>query len=163
MKTLLIMRHAKSSWKSPGLTDHERPLKKRGQRDAQRMGKLIWEMGLTPDVILSSTARRARDTAGLVAGACGYDGEIICLQEFYPTVPEEVIDVLRNQAAEVGSVLVIGHNPGLEETLYLLAGADEWLPTSALAQIALPVEEWERLDDETSGHLMNLWRPRELN
>jgi len=76
MKTLLILRHAKSSWKNPGLADHNRPLNKRGKRDAPRVGRLLRDKNLTPDLILSSTAKRALDTAEAAAESSGYEGEI---------------------------------------------------------------------------------------
>ena len=77
MKTLSIIRHAKSSWKDLGVPDHERPLNKRGRHDAPLMGKLLRDQNITPDLIISSTAIRAETTAKLVAKACKYKGEII--------------------------------------------------------------------------------------
>ena len=76
MKKIYILRHAKSSWKDEGLPDHDRPLNKRGKRDAPRMGRLLAEEGLVPDLIVSSTAKRAHKTTTEVADACGYKGEI---------------------------------------------------------------------------------------
>ena len=76
MKTLLILRHAKSSWNYPELSDYDRPLNKRGKRDAPRMGKFLREQKLTPDRILTSSAKRARRTASKVAKACGYGGKV---------------------------------------------------------------------------------------
>ncbi len=76
MKTLLVLRHAKSSWKDSGLADHDRPLNKRGKHDAPRMGTLLAKEDLVPDLIISSSAKRAKSTAEAVAMNCGYDGEI---------------------------------------------------------------------------------------
>ena len=162
MKTLLILRHAKSSWKDMFLADHDRPLKKRGKRDAPIMGKLLREQGLVPDLILSSTAKRALKTAVLVADACGYDGEINVQREFYPGYPDAYIEALKETPDEYQIVMVVGHNPGLEELLELLTEAAEFLPTAALAQVALPLDYWVELNDETSGELVNLWLPRAL-
>jgi len=162
MKTLLILRHAKSSWKDMSLTDHDRPLKKRGLRDAPRMGKLLREEGLVPDLILSSTAKRALKTAVLVADASGYEGDIDVQREFYPGYPDTYIDVLRETGDEVQIVMVVGHNPGLEELLDRLTEAGEFLPTAALAQVTLPVQSWDELNYETSGEMVNLWLPRAL-
>ena len=83
MKTLLLLRHAKSSWKESSLTDHDRPLNDRGQRDAARMGQLLTDEDLLPDLILLSTATRARTTAELVAASSGFDGEIRLDGELY--------------------------------------------------------------------------------
>ena len=162
MKTLLILRHAKSSWKDMSLTDHDRPLKKRGKRDAPRMGRLLREEGLVPDLILSSTAKRALETAVLVADASGYEGDIDVRREFYPGYPDAYIDALRETADEYQIMMVVGHNPGLEELLELLTEAGEFLPTAALAQVALPVQSWYELNYETSGEMVNFWRPREF-
>jgi len=83
MKTILILRHAKSSWKHSELSDHDRPLNKRGEREAPRVGQLLRDEGLLPEVILSSTARRARDTAQIAAEKCGYESEIRFIPDLY--------------------------------------------------------------------------------
>src|SRR5438105_4097768 len=101
-KTLLIMRHAKSSWKEAELDDHERPLNKRGRRAAPAMGQLLRENSLTPDAILSSTALRARQTAEAVAEACGFAGEISYHAEFYHDAPEGYFEALARLPGGVG-------------------------------------------------------------
>lgn len=162
MKTLLILRHGKSSWKDSSLVDHDRPLKKRGKRDAPRMGELLREQGMVPDLILSSSAKRALNTAVLVADACGYEGEIDIRREFYPGDPDAYIEALWEAPDECQIVMVVGHNPGLEELLEVLTESFEFLPTAALAQVTLPVNYWHELSDETEGELVNLWLPRAL-
>jgi len=162
LKTLLILRHAKSSWKDNNLADHDRPLKARGKRDAPRMGSLIKNENLIPNFILSSTAKRTQDTIELVAEACSYDGKIKFRRDLYNAWTSDLIDILRGLKSKHKCVMIVGHNPGLEELLYVLTGEEEWLPTSALAQIKLPINRWNNLDDETEGKLINLWRPREL-
>ena len=162
MKTLLILRHAKSSWKKPGLADHDRPLNKRGKRDAPRMGQLLEEQGLVPDLIITSPARRARLTAEIAAENSGYQGEIRLEPSFYMGDREAYLDALRQLADEIHTVMVVGHNPGLEELLEELVMEPERLPTAALARVDLPVQSWQELDDEVVGELVNLWRPREL-
>jgi phosphohistidine phosphatase len=162
MKTLLILRHAKSSWKKPGLADHDRPLNKRGKRDAPRVGQLIEQEDLVPDLIITSTATRARVTAEVVAENSGYEGEIRPERSFYMGYPEAYLEVLRQLPDEIRTVMVVGHNPGLEELLEELVMEPERLPTAALARVDLPVYSWQELDDEVVGELVNLWRPREL-
>ncbi len=162
MKTLLILRHAKSSWKHAELADHERPLNKRGQRDAPRMGQLVAEEGLTPDLILSSSAVRARRTAVAVADNCGYDDEVEVTRDFYHGDVETFLQVLRRLPERYESVMVVGHNPGLEELLEALTGDYERLPTAALAQVRLPAGSWAELDEEVEGELVDLWLPRNL-
>lgn len=161
MKTLLILRHAKSSWKEAELDDHDRPLNKRGEHDAPRMGQLLREEDLIPDLILSSTAKRARKTAEAVAEASGYEGEVQFIPELYGGGPEAYLDTLHNQPGDHPCVLVVGHNPDLEELVEALTGETVSLPTAALVRIALPVENWEALDAEVEGVLAGVWTPRE--
>ncbi|MCP3905940.1 MAG: histidine phosphatase family protein [Planctomycetes bacterium] len=163
MKTLLILRHAKSSWKDPSLDDHERPLNKRGKRDAPRMGRLLEDQDLVPDLVLCSTARRARATAGLLLEACGYDGELVHDAHLYHADPMTVVTSLREVPDGADRVLLIGHNPGHESLLVALTGHWEIMPTAALAHVELPIERWSDLDDETDGQLVDVWRPKELD
>jgi len=163
MKTLLLMRHAKSSWKDPGIADHERPLNDRGQRDAPRMGRLLDEKGLVPDLILSSTAVRARRTAEIVAENCGYDGELALNADIYDSGVETLVGVISKIADKAARPLLVGHNPGLEELLFALTRAEEHLSTAAIARIALPIDTWRELRLPINGTLESVWRPKELS
>ena len=162
MKTLLILRHAKSSWKEVGVADHDRPLNKRGYRDAPRVGRLIRRESLVPEIILCSTALRAQTTAQLVAEACGYAGEILFLQDLYHASPSQHIATLRQRSKTTTRVMIVAHNPGVEELLTALTGSFHRLPTAALAQLTLPVVDWSQLSQHCQGTLEGLWRPREL-
>lgn len=162
MKTLLILRHAKSSWKDGKLHDHDRPLNKRGKRDAPRMGELLDQEDLVPDLIISSTAKRARKTAKAVAKACDYDGEVRLERNLYHGVPENYIYILRRLPKHYECVMVVGHNPSLEYLLEELTGNDEKMPTAALAQVTFKIKKWKQLNEDTEGKLVKLWRPREL-
>ena len=162
MKTLLVLRHAKSSWNDPALDDHERPLNKRGRRDAPRMGELVREYGLIPDVIISSDAVRARLTAEAVAEAARYAGEILLDPRLYLACPADILSLLTAVRENAGTVMIIGHNPGLEELVEQLTGERQDLPTAALAQIGLPIDQWRDLKASTRGTLLGLWRPKEL-
>lgn len=162
MKTVLILRHAKSSWSNPGLADIDRPLNKRGKRDAPRMGAWLDAQELIPDLILSSPARRARKTAQAVSEYSSYDGEIETVPDFYPGDPYTFIDTLMSIPDEYQSVMIVAHNPGLEELLYALSGESARMPTSSLAQVELPLDSWRDLDDEIDGKLVNFWRVKEL-
>ena len=145
MKTLLVLRHAKSSWNEPARDDHERPLNTRGRRDAPRMGGLVREYGLIPDVILSSDAVRARLTAEAVAEAARYAGEILLDPHLYLASPADILSLLRTVRENAESVMIVGHNPGLEKLVEQLTGEWQHLPTAALAQIALPISHWRDL------------------
>jgi phosphohistidine phosphatase len=162
MKTLLVLRHAKSSWDDPALDDHERPLNQRGRRDAPRMGELVREFGLTPDVVLSSDAVRARLTAEAVAEAARYAGEIRLHPHLYLAGPAEILSLLPAVPENAETVMIVGHNPGLEQLVEQLTGERQDLPTAALAQIRLPLHQWRDLTRSTRGTLVGLWRPKEL-
>ena len=163
MKTLLILRHAKSSWQTDQLADHDRPLNARGKRDAPRVGHLLRTQELEPDRVLCSTAKRARKTAKKVVKSSGYDSPVELLEELYLASPGTHIDVLRQQDCESGCLMIVAHNPGLEELLAILVGQYMALPTAALAQVELPIDRWSQLSSETQGELANLWLPREFN
>ena len=162
MKTLLLMRHAKSSWANDGQVDWERPLNERGQRDAPHMGQWLRQQGLAPDVVISSTARRAVDTAAAVIDASGFGGEWLREGSLYAAEPEAFFEVLHGVPETCGTVLVIAHNPGIEEVIEALTGEAETMPTAALAQISLPIENWQALLPDVEGKLEQVARPREL-
>jgi phosphohistidine phosphatase len=162
MKTLLVLRHAKSSRNDPALDDHERPLNKRGQRDAPRMGELVREYGLIPDVVISSDAVRARLTAEAVAEAARYAGEILLDPHLYMACPADILSLLPMVRENAETVMIVGHNPGLEKLVEQLTGERQDLPTATLAQIRLPIDRWRDLKRSTRGTLAGLWRPEDL-
>jgi phosphohistidine phosphatase len=161
MRTLLVLRHGKSSRKHTDISDHDRPLSKRGKRDTPRVGQWLRSRRLSPDAIVSSTAKRARHTAEEVAQSSGFKGRIQLEPRLYLADPETIVDVVRWVETEAQRVLVVGHNPGLEELVAQLTGHDEVFPTAALAQISLPVDQWKDLWLSIDGQLVNMWRPRE--
>ena len=162
MKTLLVLRHAKSSWSDPALDDHERPLNKRGRRDGPRMGQLVREYGLIPDVVISSDAVRARLTAEAVVEAARYAGQILLDPHLYMASAGDILSRLRVVREKAETVMIVGHNPGLEELVAQLTGERQDLPTAALAQIVLPIHRWRDLTLSTRGTLLGHWRPKEL-
>lgn len=162
MKTLLIMRHAKSSWDNARLSDHDRPLNSRGHRDAPRMGRHLKEVGLTPDLVITSSAERAMSTAEAVALACGYEGEIMVTRGFYHADPEDYLEVLSQLDADADTLLIVGHNPGMEELLEELTGFSERLPTAAVARVSLGIGDWAELSFDAEAELTNLWLVRAL-
>lgn len=162
MRTLLILRHAKSDQGNPSLDDHERPLNARGVRDAPRMGDLLRDAALVPDVIITSDAVRAHTTALAVAEAAGYSREVVVDPRLYLASPDDVFAVLSSVPdPDARVVLVVGHNPGLEGVVAALTGERHDLPTAALVQLALTIESWEEIDAATSATLVDMWRPRE--
>ena len=162
MKTILLLRHAKSSWKEAGLTDHARPLNKRGLRDAPRMGTLIAEQDIEPDLILSSSAVRAIRTAEAVSQTFKDKTPLIEKDELYLASPGSYIETARYLEESFQRILIVGHNPGISDLLFKLTGCDSMMPTAALAQIELPIDKWNNLSLQTEGTLIALWRPKEL-
>src|SRR4051812_39488673 len=135
MKTLLLLRHAKSSWKNESLDDHDRPLNERGKKEAPKMGQLLLEQHLLPDLIVSSDAKRCRRTVERVCDAAGYRGETILSRELYLAKPATYFKVLARLSEPIPCVLVVGHNPGMEELLETLSERYEPMTTAALAHL----------------------------
>ena len=136
-RTLLLMRHAKSSWDHPGLRDSERPLNKRGKRDAPMMGARLGASGYRCDLIISSPAVRALETAKAVAAAMGYEGEIRTDERLYMADDADFFRVLREVKAGVMHLMLFSHNPGIEMFAERVTGESfEKFPTSAYALIA---------------------------
>ncbi|MHB8647784.1 MAG: SixA phosphatase family protein [Thermomicrobiales bacterium] len=163
MKTLLVLRHAKSDRSDTTRRDHDRPLAPRGEADAPRMGTALAALDLMPDRILTSTATRARETARLVAATIGYRGAMTEAHELYAASVDTLLDRLRD-AADEKTLLLVGHNPGLEELICLLTGGGDAepivrLPTAGLACLALDIEEWQEIH-EACGLLHWLLTPR---
>lgn len=163
MKTLLVLRHAKSSWSHGSLPDHDRPLNKRGERDAPRMGELILDSGLVPDLIISSTANRARSTAVVVAEICGYQHDVVFHEVLYLNGLPTYEAILRRTSDVHQCVLIVGHNPDVEALVEGLTGRYRRMPTAALAQITIAIESWSQLELTGRYDLVNLWLPRELH
>ncbi|MCU0520371.1 MAG: histidine phosphatase family protein [Anaerolineae bacterium] len=161
MKTLLIVRHAKSSWKQDNIPDHDRPLKGRGKRDARELGKHIILQDLVPQHIISSTAKRTRNTAKLVAEACHYQGEILFDRDLYEAGPTGYLGALQRVDDRYQRVMVIGHNPGLEVLLEVLTGEARWLTTAAMACVELPIASWTGIQEYVGGRLASFWSPKE--
>lgn len=162
MKTLLILRHAKSSWKDSSINDHERELNQRGRCNAPRMGQLLRDEGLVPDIILSSTATRARETTEAVVDTSGFNGELQFSSAFYLATADVWIEAIVRLSEEYKRVMIVGHNPGLEILVEQLTGCEESFPTATLAYIQLEVDHWTELSGQPIAHLVELWRPKEL-
>jgi phosphohistidine phosphatase len=156
------MRHAKSSWDNPAHDDHERPLNKRGRRDAPRMGRWLREQSIQPDLIVSSSACRAQETAERLAPECG-SAEFQTEPRLYHASPETWTNIVRALPDAANRVLCIGHNPGIEEFLGLLVRDGVSMPTAAIACIELPIEAWRDFDVNRSVRLCEVWRPKDLD
>lgn len=161
MKHLLLLRHAKSSWDPRYATDFERPLNKRGRRDAPRMGAWLQQHHPLPEVIISSPAERARETvAGFVEGV-GYESELQWDRRIYAASVDTLLEVITELPDEYERVMLVGHNPGFQGIATELSGQELRMPTAALACIALAVESWQEVK-RGRGDLCWLVTPKEL-
>jgi phosphohistidine phosphatase len=155
MKSVLLLRHAKSDWGNMDLADFDRPLAKRGLKDAPRIGRVIADYDSVPDLILASPARRARQTTKMVAKACGYRKSISWQDSFYGGDSDDLIAALQHLPNSVEQAMLVGHNPTMEDTVStLLLGYDAvWerdftvrIPTAGLICLDLAVEDWPDLE-----------------
>ncbi len=149
MKTLVIVRHAKSSWSDPGLPDHDRPLNKRGLRDAPLMGSVLAELGPPVDRVLSSSAARALATAELVVEEMGLPlDEIIIEEGLYHASSGEMIEIITEQEDYLDGLMLFGHNPGMTNLVNRLSNLDlDNLPTSGAVILQYAVELWQDIPD----------------
>lgn len=162
MKTLAIIRHAKSSWGDPELADHDRPLNARGRRVAPQMAALLATKIPRPDVILSSTATRARTTAQHFAAAFGIDdSQVVEDRDIYHAGAAALLEALRQVDEENSSAILVGHMPSVQSlTTSLCDDADiAHFPTCAVALIDLEIEHWGAIDPGT-GTLREFLTPK---
>jgi len=149
--TLHLLRHAKSSWRQPELSDAERPLAPRGERAARKLARELEREGITPRLVLCSAARRARETLDLLRPALPAGVEILVEEGLYGAGAGQLMERLRDVPAGHGEVMVIGHNPGIHEVALALAGdtAPEplraGLPTGALVSLRFGATSWARI------------------
>lgn len=160
MKTLYLLRHAKSSWDEMGLADFERPLNDRGRKTAPLMGELMRERGLVPDFIVSSPAERAKQTANLVAGAAEIESKIRVDERIYEASPQRLLEAVTRIEDLYKSAMIIGHNPGIEGFIRYLTGDIESMPTAALAVIKLDTKSWSDIS-AGMGKLESIIRPKD--
>jgi phosphohistidine phosphatase len=160
MKTVLLMRHGKSKRGPEYETDFERPLAKRGKRDAARMGEFLAEQDVLPDVILCSPAKRARRTAERCADAADYQGQIRDEESLYFGSVEEYLALLWAMEDTVSRVLFVGHNPTTEDAIETLCRRYVRMPTAALARIDFDTDLWVELFD-VGGRLVWVQNPRD--
>jgi phosphohistidine phosphatase len=166
MRSIYLLRHAKSSWKT-GVPDHERPLARRGWRAAKAIRRHLQEEGIEPELVLCSTARRAVETLERIEPALG-TSDVRIQRDLYGASSEALLDRLRSAPDDVGSVMLIGHNPGLQLLALELAPPaaernelEEKFPTAALVTLAFPGPSWRLLEPGTA-ELVSVVRPRDL-
>lgn len=170
MKTLHLLRHAKSDWSDDGLSDHDRPLAARGEKACPAMGRYLAGHGLIPDRILCSTARRTRDTLARVTSQWGRTPPTDYDETLYLASSARILRRVADAPDEAASLMVVGHNPGLDQVLERLAvhaddearrNAAEKFPTCAFAAIELPIDRWAEVVG-AEGRLVHFATPRTL-
>jgi phosphohistidine phosphatase len=171
VKRLYLLRHAKSSWGDPHLSDHDRPLAPRGRRAATRIGRHLRSAGIEPEEVLCSTAARARQTLDAVLPFLDPHVTVHIEDEIYRADSDELLDRLREVSSTVASVMLIGHNPSLQELALTLANDGdgdqltarlaEKFPTAGLAAFAVATDEWSELG-RAPARLDRFLVPREL-
>lgn len=160
------MRHAKSSWADAGTRDHDRVLNKRGLRNAPAMGEFLLEQQVVPELVISSSAERATQTAELVIGKIAEaTGNSISLEvdsRLYLGAPQHWVSRVPVHCDDQQCVMIVGHNPGLEQLIAELTGQYVSMPTAAIALVQLPIDDWNELGSAEQGELTNVWRPKEV-
>jgi phosphohistidine phosphatase len=162
MKTLLLLRHAKSSRDDPGLLDFDRPLAPRGTKDAPRIGKELKKRKLLPDLIIASPAVRAKETIEAVIQAANLDFNPQFDESIYGASSDQLLALVRLIPDRSSCALMVGHNPGFEELVEQLTGAYKQMPTAAVACIELQVNHWQEVQDH-AGKLAWLMTPKQLD
>lgn len=151
MKKIILIRHAKSAWDQPWLNDHDRPLADRGKRDAPKMAKKLKQRDIRPDLILSSTALRATETAKITAKELGFDVTRISLEKnLFHAPPHVILKYIHMQKDSKDTLLIFGHNPGFNELISLLGGNLDNLPTCGQVGFKLNSDKWADLSKETA-------------
>ena len=169
MKTLLVLRHAKAVRDSPSGEDFDRPLAERGWTDGRAVGREMRKRGLDPDAVVISPATRVVETIAAVAEGYGpLDGDPD--RRIYDNSPNSLLEVIHDADDGTQRLLIVGHNPGLQELLLRLAADDsdglrdqvaDKFPTAAIAEVELPVDEWRNVREGT-GRIVRLIRPSDL-
>ena len=162
MRTLYLLRHAKSSWKDANLADFDRPLSGRGRRAAETVGLFLKDKEITLDLVVSSPAVRARQTIEIVLRSAKQRPELRFDERIYEATVGRLLEIVSQLENEHKAVLLVGHNPGMQELLALLTGQSGGYPTAALTKIAFKNLKWAEVGNKR-GSLEWLVKPKELD
>jgi phosphohistidine phosphatase len=164
VRTVYLLRHAKSSWDDPGLPDRDRVLAPRGRKAARRIADYLERERIRPDLVLCSPAARTRETLERIGDALG-EPEVVFDERLYGATDDELLSCLREASPAVSSIMLVGHNPGIADLMALLAerrsGLPDAVPTGALVTLRFAAESWGELGAST-GKLDGFVVPREL-
>jgi phosphohistidine phosphatase len=171
MRTLLLLRHAKSSWEDSSLDDHERPLESRGRRAAPAIGAWLAREGPEPELVLCSDAARAMETWELVAAELGSEPRTVLEPAIYGADEEQLLELVHEAPPEIDRLMLVGHNPGFHDLAIMLVGKKakgrdakrlhRKMPTAALVVLELPGDDWASTEPGTAT-LRRFVRPKDL-
>ena len=162
-RRLILMRHAKSSWKSDAADDHSRPLNKRGRRDAPAVAQALKERDWTPELVYSSDSKRTSETLQLMCGSFAPGPDIKFVSALYHGGIHEIRDAAANTADEIQTVMMLGHNPGWEHAVSWFTGEHHMMGTANAALLVSEAESWrEVLSGERAWQLLDVVRPKDL-
>jgi len=149
MKTIMLLRHGKSDWNVDYGSDHDRPLAQRGQKAAGLMGEFLTKIHAAPEKVLTSTAKRARETLDLAMLNGRWECPVCETRDLYFASPEQILEIIQQQSDSVEHLLLVGHNPTWEYLISLLVGGGLFrMPTAALAKIRIQTEHWSDVSGE---------------
>ena len=161
MLTLYLLRHAKSSWADESMRDFDRPLANRGREACAIIGEFIAEKGIDFDLVLVSTTVRTRETVDLIKQRAKFNGEVRYDERIYEATTSQLLEVISQVDDDRESVLLVGHNPGIEELLALLTGQHVQVTTATFAKININAPKWSA-ELGNNGTLDWIVRPKEL-
>ncbi len=163
-RRLLIMRHAKSSWNNEDLSDHQRPLNKRGRKDATRMGEELVALDLVPEIIISSDSQRTTETYSLLVEALGESiPEIDTTRAFYGGNADDISDALDDVSDHISTIMVLGHNPGWTQAVGYFSDEYVEMTTANIAVLECDAETWAKASARGKFTLKSVLRPKELD
>ncbi|RMD52569.1 MAG: histidine phosphatase family protein [Nitrospirae bacterium] len=159
LRTIILVRHAKSKKGPDYPDDFKRPLSSRGKKNAISAGEFLKKQGIMPELIISSDAKRAKKTTKRVISAMGYNGDVVFKRDLYLEGFKAYIDVLKKLDDSIRTVMLVGHNPDLEELVYKITGEEVIIPTAGVVRIEVDLEHWRNIED-VEGELVFLEKPR---
>lgn len=159
MKSLIVLRHGKAE-NPGGVADFDRSLAGRGTRDAVRVGEVLLERNLIPDLIVTSTANRAHSTAKLVAEGCNYSGELIPTDDLYLPTQSHILSTVRDIPEQHSRVVIVGHNPGFGMFAMKFGDEVDHFPTCAWAHVSFDVEFWGEVTESSKSKGLDFWYPK---
>ena len=161
-RRLIVMRHAKSSWESDAASDHQRPLNERGRSDAPRIAQRLVELGWVPDRVISSDSARTQETWARMADTLPAPQSVLFTRRFYLGGPDVVVDMVRDEPEDGHCLLLMGHNPGWEETVEWLSGEAIRMTTANAVLLQHELVPWSRTMAQDAWSLVDVLRPKEL-